>query len=267
MKLTGFLMGEGVRRRLEASLTRLSHAYMIGGSNADDVRALAQHIASAYVCTGEGERPCGACSCCRKVKGGIHPDVIYMSVQEGKREITVDQVRQLRAQAYIRPNEAHRKVFIIENAQAMNDNAQNALLKVLEDGPNYLSFLLLTENPQQLLPTIRSRCELLSLGLRPGEDASLPDEELRQQAGQLAALLMGQNERALVEYLIALENQKLDRETLTALFNAVKEDLRTELLSCPEQVLPLMNRLEEVQRASLFNVGTGHLLGWLAAAR
>lgn len=267
MKLTGLLIGEGVRRRLEASLGRLSHAYIIGGPDAVGVHTLAEQIAAAYVCTGEGDKPCGACSGCRKVKGDIHPDVIHMSVLEGKREITVDQIRQLRAEAYIRPNEAHRKVFVIENAQAMNDNAQNALLKVLEDGPGYLAFLLLTENPQQLLPTIRSRCETLSLLSRPEEDSPRLDEELRQKANRLAALLMGENERALAEFAVTLETQKPERETMNAFFDAVKDALRPELLIHPDRVIPLMERLEEIRLASYFNVGTGHLLGWLVAAR
>ncbi len=265
MKLTGLFIGDGVRRRLEAALSRLSHAYIIGGIDPDGAKALAEQIAAAYICTGQGETPCGACIGCRKVKGGIHPDVIWVSVMDGKREITVEQIRQLRAAAYIRPNEAHRKVFVIENAQAMNANAQNALLKVLEDGPSYLSFLLLTENPQQLLPTIRSRCETLSL--LPREEAPECGEELRQKADRLAQLLLGADERALAEFTVALEHQKMERETLNTLLDAVKEALRPELLTHPERVIPRMEWLEEIQRASAFNVGTGHLLGWLAAAR
>lgn len=267
MKLTGLLIGDGVRRRLEASLGRLSHAYIIGGPDTADVKTLAEQIAAAYVCTGEGDKPCGTCSGCRKVKGGIHPDVIYVDALEGKREIVVGQMRELRAQAYIRPNEAQRKVFVIENAQTMNANAQNALLKVLEDGPSYLSFLFLTDNPQQMLPTIRSRCETLSLMSRPGEDSLQPDEEWRQKADRLAALLMGEDERALAEFVVALETQKPERETLNALFAAVKDALRAELLTHPDRVIGLMERLDEICRASSFNVGTGHLLGWLAAAR
>ena len=71
------------------------------------------------------------------------------------------QVRALRADAYIRPNEAERKVYILENAQTMNASAQNAMLKLLEEGPAYAAFLLLTDNAAALLPTVRSRCEHL----------------------------------------------------------------------------------------------------------
>lgn len=267
MNISSLLTGEEMRQQLNAVLSRMSHAYMISGISGNDCYALAKCLAAASVCTGEGDKPCGMCSGCRKVKEDIHPDVIHISVPEGKREITVEQIRQLRAAAYIRPNEAQRKVFIIESAQAMNDNAQNALLKVLEDGPSYLIFLLLTENPQQLLPTVRSRCETITLTPQAEVDKPALDGELLQQAGQMATLLLGRDERALVEYTVLLENQKMDRDTLMAFVDAVQEALKPELLDRPKQVLPLMEHMEKLRKAALFNVGTGHLLGWLAADR
>lgn len=97
-----------------------------------------------------GKSPAASAQTAEKPKGNIHPDIIRLTIPEGKRSILVEQIRTLRADAYVRPNEAARKVFLIEDAQAMNESAQNALLKVLEDGPGYLSFLLLTENAQQL---------------------------------------------------------------------------------------------------------------------
>ena len=265
MDLSQLPVGEGVRRRLEKSLNRLSHAYIISGPPGSGASTLADLLAAAYVCSGTGDRPCGVCPGCRKAKGNIHPDIIRLTVPEGKRNITVEQVRQLRADAYVRPNEAHRKVFLIEDAQAMNDSAQNALLKVLEDGPDYLSFLLLAENSQQLLPTIRSRCETLSLVPRPGENTPEPDEELRQMATELAGLLTAGEERALVEYTVGLESKKWDQDTLLTFLDAVEAALHTALLQDPARVLPLMERLKQIRRAVPFHVGTGHLLGWLAA--
>lgn len=262
--LSDLPVGEGVRRRLLAATGRLSHAYIISGPPGSGKRALADRLAAAYVCSGTGERPCGVCSCCRKAKGGIHPDIIRLTVPEGKRSILVEQVRQLRADAYVRPNEAERKVFLIEAAQAMNDSAQNALLKVLEDGPAYLSFLLLAEHPQQLLPTIRSRCEVLSLVGSDG-DAPEPDEKLRNAAEKFAALLTGGDELALAEYAVELETQKWDKEDLPVFLEAVEEMLRAGLPAQPRQMLPLLERLRQARLAVPFHVGTGHLLGWLAA--
>lgn len=267
MNLANLDLGEGVRRRLEKSLNRLSHAYIISGPPGSAANALADRLAAAFVCSGEGDRPCGVCPGCRKAKGNIHPDIIRLTVPEGKREILVEQVRSLRADAYIRPNEAQRKVFIIQDAQTMNRFAQNALLKVLEDGPAYLAFLLLAENPQQLLPTIRSRCETLSLVPRPGEDAPRVDEELRQTAAELARLLIRGEERALVEFTVGLESKKWDQDTLMAFLDEVEAVLHGELLRDPARVLPLMERLKQIRQAVPFHVGAGHLFGWLAAGR
>lgn len=264
MNLTDLPIVEGVRRRLESATSRLSHAYIISGPPGSGKHALADRLAAAYVCSGAGEKPCGVCPGCKKAKGNIHPDIVRLTVPEGKRSILVEQVRGLRADAYVRPNEAERKVFLIEEAQAMNESAQNALLKVLEDGPGYLSFLLLTENPQQLLPTIRSRCENLSL-VRPDEDTPEPDGELRRMAEELAALMSGGNELALAEYTVGLENKKWDKEELLAFFGELEAALRARLPAQPRQVLPLLERLRQIRLAIPLNVGTGHLFGWLAA--
>ena len=145
MKLNHLPVSDGVRRRLEASLTPLSHAYIVRGPSQQINRALAEQMAAAYVCSASGERPCGVCSNCRKALNGIHPDIVTLKAPEGKQNIVVEQARQMRAAAYIRPNEASRKVYVVEQADSLNDNAQNAMLKLLEDGPAYAAFLLLTE--------------------------------------------------------------------------------------------------------------------------
>ena len=139
----------------------LSHAYLTSGPSGSGKRTLARLLSAAMVCINSTEKPCGDCPGCKKVFGGIHPDVIQVG-EDGK-DITVGQARQARSDAYVRPNEGKRKVYIFHNAQNMNPPAQNALLKLLEEGPAYAAFLLLTENPGSLLTTIRSRCEALSL--------------------------------------------------------------------------------------------------------
>lgn len=265
MSIQKLSMDETVRVRLDAALSRLSHAYMITGASDAEAEKFAKYLAAVYVCSGQGEKPCGVCSGCRKAESGIHPDIIRVTVPEDKRFISVEQVRQLRAEAYIRPNEAARKVFIIKDAQAMNDSAQNALLKVLEDGPEYLAFLLLVEYPQQLLPTIRSRCETLSLISRSDGDGAELDAEQKTAADELARLLIQGEARALMEYTVGLENKKWGKDTLLAFLGAVEAALQPELEADPRRILPLIERVKQVRRAALFNVGTGHLLGWLAA--
>ena len=128
-------------------------------------------MTAAMVCSAPMDsRPCGECTPCKKVLRGIHPDVqVFSGPGEGK-PITVDQIRQLRADAYVRPNEGERKVYWLEGADRMNPSAQNAMLKLLEEGPPYAAFLLLAENSGGVLQTICSRCEELPLSpVPPGE--------------------------------------------------------------------------------------------------
>lgn len=266
MERMNLQVGEAVRRRLEAAVARLSHAYIVEGPVRETTHALAHRLAQAYVCSGQVDRPCGVCVNCRKAEGNIHPDIVRVSLLEDKRMILVDQIRQLRTDAYIRPNEADRKVFIIEDAHTMNSNAQNALLKVLEEGPHYLGFLLLTENSRQLLPTIRSRCEVLSLSAC--NEANIPeaDEELKQTAEQLAGYLLAGDELALVELTARMEAaKKTGKETLSVFFDLVENSLRDRLTEQPEKVIPMIEHLRRLRQALPFNVGAGHLLGWLAA--
>ena len=149
-----------VKHRLQTG-RGLSHAYILAGPSGTGKRTLGGVLSSALVCSGRGEPPCGHCPDCRKAGAGVHPDVIRIGL-DGK-DISVSQIRELRADAYVRPNEAARKVYVLENAQTMNGSAQNALLKLLEDGPAYAAFLLLTDNAGNMFATVRSRCELLNL--------------------------------------------------------------------------------------------------------
>ena len=149
----------------------LSHAYILSGPAGSGKHTLARLLCGAMLCTASVERrPCGHCGPCKKVFSGIHPDVAVISGPAQGKPITVDQVRQLRADAYIRPNEGERKVYLLEGADRMNASAQNAMLKLLEEGPAYAAFLLLAENGGGVLQTVRSRCEELSLTpVPPGE--------------------------------------------------------------------------------------------------
>lgn len=172
----------------------LSHAYLISGPAGSGRTTLARLLAAAMVCSG-GEAPCGTCAACKKALAGIHPDVITVGVDKA---ISVGEARLLRSDAYIRPNEAPRKIYILKNAQDMNSSAQNALLKLLEEGPPYAAFLLLTDNPGRVLTTIRSRCESLSLSpVSPPEAEdyllrrfpALPSDTVRDAARRCGGLL------------------------------------------------------------------------------
>lgn len=102
------------------------------------------------------------CPACRKVFSGIHPDVITVR-DEAHKNLSVDTVRQIRADAYIRPNEGARKVYIFPDCTILTEQDQNVLLKIVEEGPPYAAFLFCAENSSVVLQTLRSRCVELKL--------------------------------------------------------------------------------------------------------
>ena len=151
---------------------RMSHFYLLSGPRGSGKHTLADLIAAAMLCR-EPEGPCGACAHCRKVLGRGHPD--YITIDDPtKKTVPVDLIRQARADIFIRPNEGARKIYLFPRAQDMGIPGQNALLKVLEEPPPYGVFLLLTDNPEKLLPTVRSRCVELKL-------RALPEDLLRRK--------------------------------------------------------------------------------------
>lgn len=159
--------------RMSVGRGRVSHFYLISGPKGSGKHTLARLLAAAILCK-NGEKPCLQCNACRKVMGGNHPDAITVEDPEHK-NVAVKIVRDARADMYIRPNESDRKVYIFP--QEMGVEGQNALLKVLEEPPEYGVFILLSDNPEKLLPTVRSRCTELKL-------LSLPETILRQELQQ-----------------------------------------------------------------------------------
>lgn len=156
-----------MKQNLGISLKRghISHFYLISGPEGSGKHTLARLMASAILCTGE-DKPCMHCTACRKVAEGLHPDFITVDDPE-KKTVPVDLIRQARADMYVLPNESEHKIYLFPRAQDMGIPGQNALLKVLEEPPSYGVFLLLTNNPDALLPTVRSRCTELRMQALP----------------------------------------------------------------------------------------------------
>lgn len=243
----------------------LAHAFILSGPAGSGKHTLAAILARAMVCSGGGTKPCGACPGCKKALAGIHPDIITIAPAGEGKPITVDQVRQLRTDAYIRPNEAPRKVYLLEQADRLNPSAQNAMLKLLEEGPAYAAFLLLAENAGALLPTVRSRCETLALTPASQEPAQ-PDGESERLAGQVSACWLEGRELELMELCAAME--KWDRVQFGALLDAMTARLTALLPSAQDRrrVLRCVQAVDRLRQALALNVNVGHLAGWLCAS-
>ena len=158
---------------------RASHFYLISGPTGSGKHTLAKLLSAALMCDGSS-KPCLACGPCRKVMAGLHPDFITVEDPEHK-NVPVRIIRQIRDEMFVRPNEGACKIYFLP--QSLGTESQNALLKILEEPPSYGVFILLTENPESLLPTVRSRC--VELKLLPLEEPILR-KALQQQFPEAA---------------------------------------------------------------------------------
>ncbi len=141
---------------------RLPHAVIIEGDTGTGKRTLARYLAKVAVCDGEAP-PCCSCRSCHLADAGTHPDIETVAPEEKKKNITVEQIRNLRTTAYHSAHTAKRRAFIIEQADTMNVGSQNSILKVLEEPPSDVLFILIVTSAERLLDTVVSRCVTLSL--------------------------------------------------------------------------------------------------------
>ncbi len=249
---------------------RLSHAYIITSADPALSRSRAMEIAAAAVCRSPEDVPCGQCRACRKAAAGIHPDIITVRRLEDskgrpRREIVVDQVREMAADAVILPNESERKVYLIEDADTMNASAQNAALKLLEEPPAGVIFLLCAVNAGLLLPTVRSRCaEIVCNG-----EAAATDEESAKLAESFVKTVARGDEADVLRW--CAKNENLDSraaaafaEELAALTAEMLCRRKSDLGMRPAAVARLHALAERCAAMLRVNVGVKHIFGLLA---
>ena len=267
-----------IARRIREAASRgtLSHALLFSGSG--DLGAAAQYAAAAMECQ-SGQKPCGTCSACRKVFSGIHPDVITVR-DEAHKNLSVDTIRQIRSDAYIRPNEGSRKVYIFPDCTILTEQDQNVLLKIVEEGPPYAAFLFCAENASVVLQTLRSRC--VELKLHPAETG---EKESSEAGVELCRLLAAGKKGSAAELMVRLEKKRLDRDGLAAMLDQARTILAVALLAqygkAPEgpeaalaaqlgkrltkqRIMGTIDLLQTYRGACAYNVGVSHVLGALA---
>ena len=191
------LLGNSRLKEALASLppSGVGSAVLLDGPAGIGKRTAAADLAAGLLCP-EPNGPCGVCPSCKRASAGSHPDLIWLKEPEPGKGVKLEQVRELRAQSFLRPSEAPFKVFVIPQADRLNLPSQNALLKVLEE-PASSVFVLLCENREAMLQTVRSRCK--TFRLTPLEQQELlaelsrrcdsPADALRAAASQSGGLL------------------------------------------------------------------------------
>ena len=200
---------------------RLPHAFIIEGDG-DEAAELAKYLSAFAVCS-EQDKPCGHCKNCINAFAKTHADITYVypdSTSKSK-TLTIDRIRELIKDAYILPNDSDSKVYIFENADSVfSEITQNAFLKLLEEPPKGVYFILLCQSAKGLLPTIISRCSMINLG---GE-AEI-NEEAQKAAEEIINGIISLSEYDLLLALRSLADKALADDILRAvkliLFDAV----------------------------------------------
>lgn len=214
---------------------QVSHAYLLAGEAGLGRKTLARAVAMTLQCESEGERPCGVCTSCRMIQAGTHPDVRFVT-HEKPGTISVDDVRrQIVSDAAIRPYKGPWKIYIMDEAEKMNPQAQNALLKTIEEPPSYVILFLITSSAEAMLETIASRC--IRLSLRPladsvireklaergtsGEDADVAAAFARGNLGRALALAASEKFEQMRAILLGLLKD-VDKRSVSSLVEEIR---------------------------------------------
>ena len=249
---------EPLKKRLfrDVSENHLSHAYVLEGPRGSGRHTVALQVAAAIECerrqdagapdlfgnVTEASLPCGVCPSCRKILEGKSPDVITVGLEEDRVSIGVETVRELKNDMYTAPNDLSVKVYIIENADLMTVQAQNAFLLSLEEPPEYILFFLLCENSTDLLETVRSRAPTLRTHRIQAEDI----EKYLLSHDSRAAALKAENERDL-KTLIAVSQGSIGYA-----LELLDPRVRKQVFECRDDARELINLLSGSRRSAAF---------------
>ncbi len=239
---------EAVVRALSSALStgRLHHAYLFTGTRGIGKTTVSRILAKSLNCTGEDGRggvtaqPCGRCSACREIDADRYVDYVELDAASNR---SIDEVRDLLERAAYKPTVGRYKVFMIDEAHQLTKDAFNALLKTLEEPPDYLKFVLATTDPDKMLPTVLSRC--LQFNLRP-----MAPETVQEHLAQV----------------LQAEGVPYEEAALAVLGRAARGSMRDALSLTKQALANGQGRLEAAGvRAMIGLVDDDHAVGWLQA--
>lgn len=199
---------------------RIPHAIIIEGSDREKTLAAARFLSMYAVCAAD-EKPCGVCSQCHKAKNSAHPDIYYAQPEGKSGGYSIKQLRKIIDDAYIIPNDADSKVYILAEAESrLSAVQQNSLLKLIEEPPKNVVFIFTCENSRNFLITIRSRCTILRL-----RNEYSYDEETLESARRIVAGMLSSKEYDLLKSLTVLSDKDKADDILSAVTLILRDGL------------------------------------------
>lgn len=252
--ITKNIIGHEFQRKIikrAVSENLVSHSYLFAGPDGIGKKLIANEFAKLINCNNQGVSDARDCECnsCAKIDKGIHPDVIYVQF-EGIKSIKVEQIREgVEDRLFLKSFEAKYKVVIVDEAERMSNGAQNAFLKTLEEPPPNSVIILITSSPDSLLPTIRSRCQLIRFNPLPEElilyELNKKDELSHEEARICAKLSKGSLGKAL-----SFDTDTLNwRKELIQFLMNLKPDSAMRVISLAEY-MPLGSTPEDMEKMS-----------------
>lgn len=229
---------------MTVSRGRLPQSILLTGGSEKLREKCVKELCRAAMClniTKDSPFPCGKCNACVKIKSGIHPDITTLLPPEGKKTVTIDSVRkQIIATLCEAPNEAGNKVYILPEADTLSVTVQNALLKTIEEPPEYALFILTANQRETLLTTIISRVTEYPLGDTLTSKSRKTDENVQQITSDIIKALTGDNEYGLFMSTAPMQkNRKLISSVAGTLITAVRDAL------CEESGAELLSGLDD----------------------
>lgn len=222
MNFSGFDFDESVKDALSAldNHGRIPHAIVIESKNKEAALEAAKFLSMYVVCTGDS-KPCKVCEQCHKAEIKAHADISYAYPEKKSKTYSIEQMRSIIKDAYIRPNEADAKVYVFENADnRLSDIVQNSFLKLLEEPPQNVYFILLCESAQKLLVTILSRCTVVRLK----NDVKIGEKPL-EYAEKIVKGIISSREYDLLLALNVLADKENADETLSTVRMILRDGL------------------------------------------
>lgn len=244
---------------------RLAHAYLLIGASSGAAGILAERVIALLYCTAPGQRPCGQCAKCRQAAAHALPDAIWVEPQKKSRGILMEHINAVQQHISLTAFEGGWKAVVLQDAERLNREAANHFLKTLEEPPEKCLFLLLSDKPAALLPTVRSRCQRVVLAA----DESRESAELRSAVieamtgvtGQTLAAAVARSRKVLEALKLvraAIEQKIIGREPLET------EDLEDEELEdAALEELEDAGEIEQARIEGLYKEAIFQLLRWL----